>query len=74
MAEGENGITATIENIEQLGGESYLYCRGPDGVEVTVHMSGQTALARGAQVVLAVTGPVPCFPQRRHRAAPPASG
>ncbi|WP_296642535.1 ABC transporter ATP-binding protein [Roseinatronobacter sp.] len=54
VAEGENGITATVENIEQLGGESYLYCRGPDGVEVTVHMSGQTGLARGAEVVLGV--------------------
>ncbi|SUZ32899.1 Maltose/maltodextrin import ATP-binding protein MalK [Roseibaca ekhonensis] len=51
----ENGITATVENIEQLGGESYLYCHGPDGVDVTVHMTGQTALGRGAQVVLGVT-------------------
>lgn len=54
VAEGENGIAAMVENIEQLGGESYLYCRGPDGVEVTVHMSGQTGLARGAGVVLGV--------------------
>lgn len=54
VADGENGITATVETIEQLGGESYLYCRGPDGVDVTVHMSGQTGLARGAEVVLGV--------------------
>ena len=65
--------TATVENIEQLGGESYLYCRGPDGVDVTVHMSGQTGLARGAEIVLGgAARPMPCVPRRGGRATAPA--
>ena len=50
----ENGIAVSVGNIEQLGGESYLYCSAADGREVTVHMPGQTGIRRGDTVMLAI--------------------
>ena len=48
----DGGIPVTVGAIEQLGGESYLYCEmGHDGdgtgPRLTAHMPGQTPLARG---------------------------
>ncbi len=54
VAGDASGIAATVHYVEQLGGESYLYCTGPQDGAITVHMPGQTRLARGAQVVLGV--------------------
>jgi multiple sugar transport system ATP-binding protein len=42
----ENGHVVTVETIEQLGGESYLYCAA-DGLALTVHFAGQTSIRRG---------------------------
>jgi multiple sugar transport system ATP-binding protein len=44
---------AEVASIEQLGGESYLYCRTPEGHALTLHMPGQTAIRRGDRVQLA---------------------
>ncbi|MCQ0986920.1 ABC transporter ATP-binding protein [Jiella marina] len=50
----ERGHPVTIDSIEQLGGESYLYCTDAGGHPVTIHKSGQTRLRAGeeAQVFL----------------------
>ncbi len=49
-----DGYPVEIENVEQLGGESYLYGRTPDGTALTAHLSGQTGLRRGARAHLAI--------------------
>jgi len=41
------GHPVVVENIEQLGGDSYLYCRTEDGLTLTMHFAGQTAIRRG---------------------------
>ena len=50
----ERGHPVTVETIEQLGGESYLYCTDEAGNSITVHKSGQTRIRAGetAQVFL----------------------
>jgi len=48
------GHPVLVENVEQLGGESYLYCRTARGVALTVHMPGQTRLTRDATAHLAI--------------------
>ncbi|MEX6505965.1 ABC transporter ATP-binding protein [Jiella sp. M17.18] len=50
----ERGQPVTVETIEQLGGESYLYCTDASGKPITVHKSGQTRIRAGetAQVFL----------------------
>jgi multiple sugar transport system ATP-binding protein len=52
-ADAAGGHEVTVENVEQLGGESYLYCRTAHGVALTVHMPGQTGLRRGGAAHLA---------------------
>ncbi len=49
-----DGYPVEIENVEQLGGESYLYAQTQTGVALTAHLSGQTSLARGGQAHLAI--------------------
>ena len=44
---GEGGVPVTVQAIEQLGGESYLYCETESGAKLTAHISGQTAVKRG---------------------------
>ena len=39
--EGELGLTATIELLEQLGATSFLYCTLADGTKLTVQVAGQ---------------------------------
>jgi hypothetical protein len=48
------GYPVEVENIEQLGGESYLYVRTDTGVALTAHLSGQTSLTRGARTHLSI--------------------
>jgi len=52
-AVASGGHPVQVENVEQLGGESYLYCRTPQGVALTVHMPGQTRLSRDQTAELA---------------------
>ena len=44
---GDGGVPVTVQAIEQLGGESYLYCETESGARLTAHISGQTAVKRG---------------------------
>jgi multiple sugar transport system ATP-binding protein len=44
---GDAGHPVRVEAIEQLGGECYLYCRADDGLTLTAHLPGQTAIRRG---------------------------
>lgn len=39
-------LQATVVAVEQLGGESYLYCELSKGEKFTIHMSGQTDIRR----------------------------
>ncbi len=48
------GYPVTVENVEQLGGESYLYARTETGIALTAHLTGQTTLARGSRTHLAI--------------------
>jgi multiple sugar transport system ATP-binding protein len=44
---GEEGHPVSVQSIEQLGGQSYIYCETPDGAQLTAHFVGQTAMRRG---------------------------
>ena len=48
------GIEATTTGVEQLGSESYLYCRTELGEAITFHQRGQTSVEKGAKVNLAI--------------------
>lgn len=50
---GAEGHPVDVEAIEQLGGESYLYCRTDDGLALTAHLAGQTAIRRGSRARVA---------------------
>ena len=48
LTEDESGeIMATATSVEQLGSDSYLYCRLPAGQNLTIHHPGQTRKRRG---------------------------
>ncbi|AMJ59786.1 ABC transporter ATP-binding protein [Bosea sp. PAMC 26642] len=49
---GEPGLAMTIELVERLGGESYLYGSVPGLPQITVRLDGQTAHGRGDNVAL----------------------
>jgi multiple sugar transport system ATP-binding protein len=44
------GHAVKVNAIEQLGGESYLYCQTESGAKLTAHIAGQTAVRRGDTV------------------------
>ena len=44
---GDQGHPVSVQSIEQLGGESYLYCETASGAPLTAHFTGQTAMRRG---------------------------
>ena len=46
-------LPVTVNYVEQLGAESYLYCHARDGAAITVHQAGQTAVEKDAQISLA---------------------
>ncbi len=48
--EGELGLTATIELLEQLGATSFLYCTLADGTKLTVQVAGQIDRHAGDRV------------------------
>jgi multiple sugar transport system ATP-binding protein len=41
------GCQVTVQAVEQLGGESYLYCETQGGTRLTAHLPGQTSMRRG---------------------------
>ncbi|WP_187968346.1 ABC transporter ATP-binding protein [Aquibium microcysteis] len=47
-----DGTAVTVQSVEQLGGESYLYCEAADGTKLTAHLPGQTAIRRGETACL----------------------
>ena len=49
-----NELTVTVETVEQLGSDSYLYCELPAGQRLTVHHPGQTRLRRHDRVGLSI--------------------
>jgi len=44
---GDKGHPISVQSIEQLGGQSYLYCETKSGTQLTAHFVGQTAMRRG---------------------------
>jgi multiple sugar transport system ATP-binding protein len=44
------GLEVDVVSVEQLGAESYLYCRTSAGEAVTVHQLGQTQAGKGDKV------------------------
>jgi multiple sugar transport system ATP-binding protein len=49
---GEPGLTITIDLVERLGGESYLYGSAPGLPQITVRLDGQTEHGRGNRVAI----------------------
>lgn len=47
-ADGE--LTVEVGNVEQLGGESYAYCKAAGGAAITLHQPGQTEMQSGERV------------------------
>ncbi|MBX2885818.1 MAG: sn-glycerol-3-phosphate ABC transporter ATP-binding protein UgpC [Granulosicoccus sp.] len=52
LSEG-SGLRARVIGVEQLGAESYLYCRTTLDEPITVHQQGQTCAHKGEDVTLA---------------------
>lgn len=50
VAEGDVHISVKVRSTEQLGGESFLYCRTASDTSVTVQLSGQTKVKQGTEV------------------------
>jgi multiple sugar transport system ATP-binding protein len=50
--QGEAGLAMTVDLVERLGGESYLYGSTPGLPQITVRLDGQTSHGRGDQVAL----------------------
>lgn len=46
------GLSAKVTSVEQLGAESYLYCRTMDDVPLTLHQPGQTSACKGDRITL----------------------
>jgi multiple sugar transport system ATP-binding protein len=49
---GDISVDATIEQLEQLGAASFLYCSLPDGEKLTVHAAGQVRHRAGEKVTV----------------------
>jgi ABC-type sugar transport system ATPase subunit len=56
-ASREISLTATIEQLEQLGATSFLYCALPGGEKLTVQLAGQVDKRAGETIDV-------CFPPR----------
>ncbi|MCP4561479.1 MAG: sn-glycerol-3-phosphate ABC transporter ATP-binding protein UgpC [Bosea sp.] len=57
LAAQDGGVPLTIELVERLGGESYLYGASPGLPQITLRLDGQSEHQRGGSVALA-------FPQQ----------
>ena len=53
-ARGEGRLVVEVEDVEQLGGESYVYARATDGTSLVMHSAGKTAARIGATMALGV--------------------
>jgi ABC-type sugar transport system ATPase subunit len=42
----KGNLRATVTAVEQLGGESYIYCKMTESERLTLHLQGQTDLCR----------------------------
>ena len=51
-APGEAGLAITIDLVERLGGESYLYGSAAGLPQITVRLGGQTPHARGDEIAI----------------------
>jgi multiple sugar transport system ATP-binding protein len=49
---GQGGLAITVDLVERLGGESYLYGSAPGLPQITLRLDGQTAYQRGDSVSL----------------------
>jgi multiple sugar transport system ATP-binding protein len=47
-------LHVSVKTIEQLGGESFLYCRSKSDAPVTVYLSGQTNVKAGTEIGLTI--------------------
>ena len=54
VAQGGAAFAVEVTSVEQLGGESYVYARMPDGTAITLHEPGQVDIEPGATLRLAV--------------------
>jgi lactose/L-arabinose transport system ATP-binding protein len=52
--EGSPQLVATSRVVEQLGGVSYVYATGADGVQITVQEKGHSRTATGAEIRIGV--------------------
>jgi multiple sugar transport system ATP-binding protein len=52
---GDDGpVAVQVRSVEQLGGESYVYGQTSRGTPITVHSPGQTRIAHGDTIRVAV--------------------
>ena len=49
-ADGVPSLNATAQVVEQLGGVSYVYASGTDGVQITVQEKGHSRVPAGATI------------------------
>ncbi len=68
LAFAEAGLPGTVEIVEQMGGESYVYVRLANGAPLTIRRPGQTALRPGAAVRVAIGGAAHLFSRDDERA------
>ncbi len=47
-------LHVAVRSIEQLGGESFLYCRSKSDSPMTIHLPGQTDVVAGTEIGLAI--------------------
>lgn len=66
-AKEQGDLQATVSTVEQLGGESYLYCTLSGGEELTIHLDGQTKIRRNDVIGL-------CFKKHLAHLFHPESG
>jgi multiple sugar transport system ATP-binding protein len=53
---GDSHIAGKVYNVERLGGDTYLYLRGPEGKDITVHAPGDMVVSSGDDVTVGFNG------------------
>ncbi len=53
---GDSHISGKVYNVERLGGDTYLYLRGPEGKDITVHAPGDMVVSSGDDVTVGFNG------------------
>jgi multiple sugar transport system ATP-binding protein len=54
VGQGDGALTVTVDLVEQLGAETFVYASAPDLPQITLRQDGQTRLARGDTVAIRV--------------------